>query len=80
MVERVGVHLWNVSSNDLELDVKQLGEDMATDTLLTTLRPYFSALSKILARHINESIAAGDWDVVIGNDFLQTLVSCMHSA
>ena len=32
-----------------------------------------------MVKHINRSLSAGDWDLVIGNEFLQGIVSCMTS-
>lgn len=84
MVEEVGVQFWNVTSEGLpQVDMKRLSENVSTAhmaAMLETVRPYMATLNKILAKHVNRSLSAGDWDIVMGNDFMQLFLSCMHAS
>lgn len=71
-VEKFGVHLWNVSSEELvQFDIEELNKQVpkAFFTVMIGTFSYYGAIAmNIMAKHINKSLSAGDWDLVIGVD------------
>ena len=81
-VEKYGIHLWNASSENLpQLDMHLLSQNISKAFVRTMaeLGEYGANLLKIMAKHMNSSLSRGDWDIVIGSDFMQALTSCMNS-
>ena len=81
-VEKYDVHLWNVSSEDLPaINWKDLGRNVSKSFFKTNieLAQTFGMLCNIIAKHMNNSLSAGDWDLVIANEILGGLASCMLS-
>ena len=81
MIEKTGVHFWDVSSEDLaQLNITQVGggaKDSFRDSMLLNVKPYMTSLSVLLASHLNGSLAAGDWDILLGSDLVSPLLSCL---
>lgn len=71
-VEKFGVHLWNVSSEELvQFDIEELNKQVpkAFFTVMIGTFSYYGAIAmNIMEKHINKSLSAGDWDLVIGVD------------
>ena len=79
-VEKYGVHVWNVSSehDDVKEVSKRVGKAFFF-TMVTESSLYAAIVMKNIARHINKSLSDGDWDLVIGIDYLPVVMSCLSS-
>ena len=83
-VEKYGVHLWNVDLEDITPpDVSKLAEEISKSSflkILAMMRYYMVGPLGIMIKHVNKSLAAGDWDVVIGNEEMAMFLSCIESS
>jgi glucuronosyltransferase len=80
-VEKHGVNLWNVSSEnlikyDIEELIRQIPKTFFT-VMLKEFSRYGADMMNIMAKHINKSLSAGEWDVMIGVDHMALVVSCL---
>lgn len=82
-VEKHGVHLWNVSSEELvDFDMDELTKQVAKNfftVMVGKFSQYGVLTMSIMAKHINKSLSAGDWDLVIGIDYVPIVISCLSS-
>ena len=82
-VEKHGVTLWNISSEDLvKIDLEAASKNISNhfvSFMLSMVKDYGSRLTKIMSSHLNASLGAGDWDLAIGNFAMQPLLACMAS-
>ena len=81
-VKNYGIYLWNVSSEDLpELNMSQISQNISRAFFQTmaALGKYGADFAMIMAKHMNRSLSAGDWDAVLGSDFMQPLTACLSS-
>lgn len=83
-VESFGVNLWNVSAEDLihydmEQMMKQVSKEFFSATI-TKLSQYGAVAMKVMAKHISKSLVAGEWDIILGLDYLESLLFCLSSA
>lgn len=82
-VEKYRIHLWNVSSEDLDqYDIEELNKQVPkafVTVMLGTFSHYGAVAMNIMAKHINRSLSAGDWDFVIGIDLMAVVMSCLNS-
>lgn len=84
LVERHGIHMWLVTgSKEYLITLEDLKRPVKYDivwTMLFEIRSRGSHLMNTMAKTINKSLSDGEWDIVLGNDLIQVLVSCVHSA
>ncbi len=81
-VEKYGIHLWNVSAENLpQLDMNLVSKNLSRALVQTMakLGEYGAGLLMIMAKHMNRSLSERDWNIVIGGDFMQPVISCMSS-
>ena len=85
-VEKYGIKLWNVSSENMpnmksvtKKAIKDVSKNFIS-TMITLARDIGVATANITGKHLHKSLSAGDWDVVIGNIFMQPVMACMQSA
>ena len=83
LVEKHGIHLWNVSAEGLpQLTIgEQLKKLSNTSflTIMTKIRNHMTLETQILAKHLNRTLSAGEWDFMIALDFLRVLMPCMNA-
>lgn len=83
-IEKYGVHLWNVSSEDLiDYDIEELTKQVSKafySIMIGKFSQYGAVVMKIMAKHLSKSLSAGDWDLVIGIEYMVVAVSCLSSA
>ena len=83
-VEKYGIHLWNVDFEDLTPpDTSKLAKDVSKSFILgtlTTASNFMASSLGIMVKHANKSLAAGDWDVVIGIEEMAPLLTCIESS
>lgn len=83
-VENFGVHLWNVSAEELvnynmEQIMKQVSKEFFS-TSVAKISQYGAIFIRIVSEHIGKSLQAGeDWDVIIGRDYLESVLMCLSS-
>ena len=84
LVEKHGIHLWNVSAEkEHQIDKKfftraQFGIKHYI-ALVTEARHHLTGLTKIATKYINATLSAGEWDLIIAHEFLAVSLSCTHS-
>ena len=82
-VEKYGVNLWNVSSKDLvPLHANRTNKDVSIAFVLKMLKvamDFGASMGRIMANHTNSTLSTGNWDIVIGNNFMNVLLSCIQS-
>ena len=81
-IEKHGIYLWNVSSEDFQIDsAKELVREISQDFFWSSVKlgQMGAKYMKIMAKHMNGSLSTGHWDIVLANHFMHVLTSCMQS-
>ena len=83
LVEKHGIHLWNVSTEDLpslggHFLERRLGIGFYT-AAITETKLHLAGLTKIATKHINETLSKGEWDFIIAHDLFVISLSCMRT-
>ena len=85
LVEKHGIHLWNVSTEglpqfDIGEHIKKLSQSNTSFiTIMTEMRNQMTLETQIMAKHLNRTLSAGEWDFMIALDFLRVLMPCMNA-
>ena len=85
LLERSGIHLWNVSAESLHSVDKSLFKRKSQSNFgfwrdkIAEFKHHLATLSRIAADHFNVSLSKGEWDIVIAHDLYQPLFACLHS-
>lgn len=82
-IEKYGIVVWKVSTEDLvQFNASALAEKASKATFKTFIQSSKESGSKVMgitARHLNASLGAGEWDIVLGSMLgPQSLLTCMH--
>ena len=83
LVEKHRVKLWNISAENLvKLDMttaSKLQSKTWVFTQLRTVHQHIGLMQEIMFQQANTSLATDNWDIVVGNDAMIIVMSCLQS-
>ena len=84
VAEKHKLQLWNVSAGDLaQLDLVEISKNVSKaffTTMMGTMRAHGETMTNIMVTEVNRTLSEDNWDIVLGNSFMQNVMACMQSA